>query len=716
MTRRKSTLHTSLLSGTALLTATLSATSLSAQETPFVLDEIVVESRKIEEPLQRVPFGISVQSAQSIEDRRIRDVNDLARVTPGLNLGDTGLRGSNIPNIRGVGSFFPLSADDASAPVFIDGVPLAVRSQDREFLDVDRVEVLRGPQNLTFGRNAQAGAINVITADPTFTPEFLLGLEAGSDDYARLRAIASGPLSETVAGRVALKFETRDGDIDDINRNEVLRGEDLATASAKLLWQPSAATDVRLLLRYEDYDEVATQGVYLEDSDFPRAFLDIEPEYEFRARGAGLTVEHDLGFATLTSVTGYQEYETFYRADDSDGLLLGAITGLPPEFFNDPTSDFREIGDEDRQISQEFRLDGETAGGLVYVVGVNAFRAELDFDLLFNFTGAINGTFDNTFTTTSYSAFGELTQPIGDRLAIFGGLRYTLEEKEFSSDFTDQSGGTLGMDSSDSGSESFDFVTGRVGLTYDITPDMTAFATLARGAKSGGFQLADTDQPFGGSVSRYETAITDTAEIGIRGTTLNDRLYLSASAFFNDTENEHVQVFDVLANQGVIENIDTETYGLEVEAAYEVTPNFALGGSLALLETEITGSDDPTVEEGNEVPFAPDVTFSIAAEYRDDLTLFGRDGTFSARAEYSYVGERAADPQNNFTFDSYEVVDLRVGWQGGALEVYAFVENAFDEDYAESGFLFGQTPTGGLASIGIPGAPRQVGVGLNVRF
>lgn len=700
----------------AIIGVVASPSTALAEEEPVFLGVIVLEARKIEEPLQRIPFGISVQTGDALDASQIRDTTDLARVTPGLNLGDTGLRGSNIPNVRGVGTFFPLSADDASAPVFIDGIPLAVRSQDRDFLDVERVEVLRGPQNLTFGRNAQAGAINVITADPTFVPEFRLGFEAGSDDTFSVRAVASGPFADTVAGRIALRFDTRDGDIPDLNLGESLRGEDLALGTAKLLWQPSDATTVRLALRYEDYDGNPTQGVFLEDPDFPRAFLDFLPEYKLEGVGVGLTVKHDLGFATLTSVTGYQGYESFYTADDTDGFLLGALLGAPPTAGIDPGTNFREIADDDEQISQELRLDGETAGGLRYVVGASAFRANLDFDLLFNFAGSLNGTFDNQFTTTSYSVFGEATQPLGDRLSVFGGLRYTVEDKDFSSRFTDLSGGTLGMDASESGKDTFDFVTGRVGLTYDVTPDVTAFVTYARGAKSGGFQLADTDQPRGGAVSRYDTAITDTYEVGIRGTTLDDRLFFSTSVFFNDTDDEHVQVFDVLANQGVIENIDTETYGLEVEAGFEVTPNFTLGGTLSLLETEITGSNDPTVTVGNEVPFAPDFTFSLAAEYVDELRLFGRDGTVSARAEYSYIGERAVDPQNSFDLASYEVVDLRLGWETGNIELYTFAENVFDEVYAESAFLFGPAAAGGTASFGVPGSPRRVGIGIDMWF
>lgn len=711
--------------GSAVTVGSVLATgSAAAQDTSGVdetadvtfLEAITVTARKIEEPVQRIPFGITVFNAETIERERIRDVRSFGRITPGLNFVDTGVRGSNIPNIRGVGSFFPQSSDDTSVAVFVDGVPIPLRAQDREFFDINRIEVLRGPQNTLYGRNAQAGAINITTADPTFESYFEFGGEMANFQGRRVMALASGPLSETVAGRIAAQFDTREGDIRDFNTGDEVRDQDLVNANGKLLWKPSDATEVKLAVRYAHYDEQPTQGAHFESPDFPQLFLDTAQRSDLETLGGGLTVTHDFGAATLVSLTGFQQYKTDFLADDTDGFVFQALTGFPPVFFNDPTSDFRTIKDDYEQISQEIRLEGETANGTRWLTGVNVFHSALDVDFTFNSTGFILGDFNNHFESTSYAVFGEVTLPVTDRLRVITGLRYTHEIRDFEGLFTDQSGGLLGADSEQDGTRSFDLVTGRGALTFDFLPKLTGFASMARGAKAGGFQLVDTDVANGFVASQFDPAYTWSYETGVRGTIFKGAVDLSASTFFTDTTDEHVQVFEPRTFQSVIENIDTQTYGFELEGAVRPTAHLTFSGGLALLETEITKSDDPTVLVGNEVPFAPAVAFNLAAQYEHPLVLFRRDGRAFGRAEYEYVGLRTVDPQNTFDLPSYDVVNLRAGWDSETFSVYGYITNLLDETYAETAFRFGTSPTGELVSVAIPGDPRRIGVGAKVRF
>ena len=683
---------------------------------PTVLEPVKVTARKLEEPLQQVPFGITVFEADSVEREGIRDARSFGRKVPGFNFVDTGLRGSNVPNIRGVGSFFPQSSDDASVPLFIDGVPVPVRAQDREFFDVERIEVLRGPQNTLYGRNAQAGAINVTTAAPSAEPTFELGGEIGNLDFRRLRAMASGPLGDTVSGRLAAQFDTRDGDFRDVNLEDDVRGQDLVNANGKLEWLPSESSDVTLALRYGYYDEEPTQGAFFEDPGFPRLSLDTPLRLETETLGSGLTIRQDFEAMTLTAVTGLQYYTLDFETDDTDGLVFAALTGLPPDLFNDPDADFREIGDEDLQVSQEIRLDGEAANGTRWLAGLNFFRSDLDFDLTFNRTGALFGDFSNQFTTTSYAAFGEVTVPVIDRLRVIGGLRFTREVKDFDGRFEDRSGAAAVSTADENDSETFDLLTGRLALSYDVLPRLSGFVSVSRGAKAGGFQLADTDVAQGFATSEFDEAYTLSYEAGLRGQFFDGRVDLSLSGFFNDTEDEHVQVFDFTTFQSVVENLDTQTYGFELEAAVRPTSSLTLSGGLALLETEITRSEDPTVEDGNEVPFAPSLAFDLALEYAHPVEILGQDSSLFGRVEYQYVGSRTVDPQNTFDLDSFDLVNLRLGWNAVGLSVYGFVDNLLDKNYAETAFFFGNAPSGGRVSLGIPGQPRRFGVGATVRF
>lgn len=692
------------------------AQSADPQDTgdAVTIDPIVVTARSIEEPLREVPFGITVLGADAIERRDLDDQRAFGRSVPGFNLVDTGLRGSSVPNIRGVGSFLALSADDGSVPVFIDGIPVAQRAQDRELFDVSSIQVLRGPQNILYGRNAQAGAVGITTNDPVFEPLVEFGGEVGNRDSYRVNGVFNVPLSPNAAVRVAAQYDTRDGDIPDINLNQDTRDSDVYNISTKLLWLPDDDTDITLALRYGNYKEEPTQGAFTDNPDFPQLFIDREYSYDQETIGAGLTIRRDFGPVELVSLTGYQGYLLDFRGDNTDGLASAAQTGLPPEFFDD--ADRRVIQDDGLQLSQEVRAIGELANGINLVAGAAYFRSELDFDLLFSSTGLIDGEFNNEFETDSYGIFGEATIPITDRLRVIGGLRYTRENRRFDGNFTDLGGVSPVSSASESGDLTFNLVTGRAALSFDLTPTLTTFATVSRGAKAGGFQLVDLDVSLGFPASTFEEALTWSYEAGVRGRLFDDRLYLSASAFYNDTTDENLQVFDLTTFQSTIENADTETYGLELEAEIAVTDRISLSGGLALLETEITASPDPTVPEGAELPFSPSVAYNVAATYEQPLTLFAIDGDFFGRVDYQFVGERTIDPQNRVDLSANEVVNLRAGWDTERFSVYAFAENLLDETFVETAFVFGATPAGAPISLGVPNQPRRFGVGVSVRF
>lgn len=680
------------------------------------VDTIIVTARKIEEPIQRIPFGITVFNADEIGRRDIRDARSFGRSAPGFNFVETGLRGSSIPNIRGTGSFFPQSSDDGSVPVFIDGVPAPLRAQDREFFDIERIEVLRGPQNTLYGRNAQAGAISIVTADPVFEHQYEIGGEIGNIKSRRATALANTPLSDELALRIAAQYDTRDGFIPDINRDDDVGDREVVNLHGKLLWAPDDDTEVKLAVRYGDYFEDPTQGVFVENPEFPQAFTDTSFIYDLETLGAGLTARRAFGRWSLTSITGYQDYTNTFVTDDTDGLILGAISGFPPAAFNDPRSDFRVIRDDGFQVSQEVQVSGELDNGVQLVGGLYYFHSELDFGLIFNATGFLNAEFANEFSTDSYAGFVEATVPVGDRLRLIGGVRYTHEDRGFEGAFQDLSGDGPVPSAFDDGERDFDFVTGRAAATFDLLPTLTAFASVARGAKSGGFQLADTDVANGFEPSQFDSALTWAYEAGLRGQLAGGLVDFSVSGFFNDTKGENLQVFEVLIFQSVIENADTESYGFEIETVLRLSDNFNLSGGFALAEAEITASDDPTVSPGNDVPFAPSVAYNIAADYRQPVTVFGKGGGVFGRVEYQFTGERTSDPQNRLTVDGFDLLNLRAGWDCDAFSVYAFASNVLDNTYVETAFLFGNAPDGANVSAGIPGQPRRYGLGAKIRF
>lgn len=685
---------------------------------PLLADTIVVTARKIAEPIREVPFGISVFQFQREDVQRL-DLDDqraFGRLVPGFNLVDNGLRGSAIPNIRGVGSFFGFAPDDGAVPVYVDGIPVPQRSQDREFFDITGIDILRGPQNVLYGGNAMGGAISITTADPVFEPVFEIGGEVGNFDSYRATGLVNLPLSSTVAVRIAAQYDTRDGDIPDLNLNQNVRDSDIFNIHSKLLWRPDDLTDVTLAFRYADYDEEPTFGVYAENPDFPQAFLDRETQYDLETIEAGLTIRRDLGGFELSSLTGYQHYSLDFAADDSDGLALEALTGFPRQAFNDPNADFREFQDDAIRVSQEVRLTGELDNGTKLIGGVSYLHSELDFSILFNATGFINAQTDNRFTTDSYGVFGEATVPVTQRLRLIGGVRYTFEDRGFEGETEDLSGSAPVSQLSENTEIDFSLLTGRFALSFDLNSTLSSFASISRGAKPGGFELQDTDVLFGGATGSFSEATSWAYETGIRGTLFDERVYLSTSIYFNEVKDENLFVFTAFPPLSTTVDVDYKAYGLELEANIAVTDRLSLSGGLALLETEIVQSDDATVPAKAELPFSPPVAFNVAATYEQPLTLFAVNGEAFGRIDYQFVGERAADPQNSLDIESFDIVNIRAGWDTERFSIYAFAENLFDDTFIEAATSFGAAPDGSPVSLGVPGQPRRYGVGARVRF
>lgn len=687
-------------------------------EAELVGDDIVVTARRREELLRNVPFGIRAIGADELESARVLENRALARRTANLQFLDSGVRGFNRLIIRGIGDvgggFAP---DDNSVGFFIDGVPVPLVAIDSDFLDIERIEILRGPQNVLFGRNAQGGAISVTTADPSETPEFSISAEYGNLQQRRVRATASGPITDAVGGRLALEYRGRQGDVPNDLGGDV-RGIDVFNALGKVTADLGEDTEAKLFLRYEHQDEDVLLRLFTEDPAFPRVRLDIVPEQEVENLTTGLTIEHDFGGVVLTSLTGFHYSDYFFRNDQSDGRLFSATTGFPPALFDDPTADFATQVQDEVRLNQEFRLTGE-AFGADWLFGGNIFYSDLDSEFFLDITGLFAGTFNASIQTQSYGVFGSVDVPVTEDIRISAEGRFTHEVEDFRGGFIGVPGGALVALNQQDLSESFSFFTGRLSASYAVTDQITSYATVARGAKAGGFSILDTDLASvpGAAPDEFDTATTLSFEAGIRGSVLNDRLFFSLTGFYNDTKDEQLAAFDFATFTASIENADTRTYGGELEITARPIEDLQIQGALGLLQTEITSAPVATgALVGGEVPNAANITLSLGADYTLPLAPFGLNADLTFGAEYQYVGERAADIGNTRTLESFDVVNLRLRLDGDGYEIYAFADNLLDEVYATGAFPFGTTPGGAPVSTGGVGQPRLFGVGAKLEF
>jgi iron complex outermembrane receptor protein len=687
------------------------------------LDPLTVTARRIVEPIQKVPFSVTAVTGEDLRDQNIRDSRDLYRSIPNFNFTDSGLPEANLLNIRGIGSSSALISP--SVTYYLDGVPLPQRAFDIRFLDLSRIEVLRGPQGTLFGQNSQAGAVSLTTNDPTSERSFEIGGEYGSYNLRQITTTANIPIGDKVKTRFAAQVYGTDGDIANVlfsspvaayNTNN-LRQQTLGAASGKTTIDAGPNTKITIAGRFQTDRQKPTTGAWVGFSGFPMNSLNPAPQNNLDSGGAAITVVHDFGAAKLTSLSGFQAYGLSLNADITDGFLSSALTGRSPFLFSTPNA-VRNIGESLTQWTQELRLDGQTAGGMRWVGGVSGLWSSFSSATSILSPALTNGTYAATQSTANLAAFAEVTVPIVDRLRAFLGLRFTHELKNFNGVFTGATGGAPALPYfAQFGSVSSDFVTGRGGVGYDITPELSAYATVARGEKSGGFPFYNQNAALGVASQMFRPSSTWSYEVGVRGHAFDKRLRINVAGFLNDTTDEQLFTFNPIAAQFFVTNANTRTFGSELELAATPLPGLTLTGALALLNAQVTQAPaNSGVSVGNVVPYAPSFTASLAAQYEFAVEIGRLSGNVFGRAEYQYVGSRQIDPANSYALDPYSVVNLRAGWTTQSFDVYGYAQNLFNAEYIQSGFRAGGSPAGQIVVGGVPGLPLILGVGGRLRF
>lgn len=485
------------------------------------LEEVVVTAARREQTAQSTSLSIAVLGGDSLQEAGVTQATDLGTVVPGLTVSLGG--GTNQTYLRGVGSFATDASAESAIAYNINGVYISRPSGVGPiFFDLERVEVLKGPQGTLYGRNASGGAINLITRRPTqeFTAD--LSVDLGNFDLRRVTGAVGGGITETFSVRAAGQYTERDGYLTDGYNDQ-----DSAAARLTGLWLPNdsvsllvtaeyadidsqgEATVKRSLLRPEPADPWAGPSIGM-DQQPPTAFIpggtrilnDGFNDIEIKAISAELNV--DLGPATLTFIPAYRDTDVAY------------LTYTPGFYFN--TSETSE------QQSYELRLANET-DQIKWVAGLYYF--DEDQTQLYNLQARPiqESIVNNPLSTRSYAAFGEVTYSLTDTLRVIGGVRYSKDEKE-------QRGSTQAIlptmaTTNNFGKRDFDKVNWRAGLEYDLTPDNMLFFTAATGFKAGGF-FPSVPAPNNSFDPEELTAFT----LGSRNRFLNRTLQLNLEGFY----------------------------------------------------------------------------------------------------------------------------------------------------------------------------------------
>ncbi|ORE56993.1 TonB-dependent receptor [Pseudomonas aeruginosa] len=731
------------------------------------LGKVTVTARRREEDSQKVPTPITVLGGETLEAQRISRVQDLQQVLPSVNVAYIHARQSSVA-VRGIGNNPASDGLEGSAGIYLDNVYLGRPGMAVfDLLDIEQLELLRGPQGTLFGKNTTAGVLNISTRAPTFTAERTVEVSGGQDGYFQGRGTVSGPLGETLAGRLSAYRTRDDGYIKNIHDDNYLNGGERQGARGQLLFEPNEDFSLRWIADYNEEDSSnGSMVVYgaaerfwqraalvgaspLRDPQRRKVNINGRQHVSVHQGGSSLEANWNLaGGYRLTSISAYR-YWHFTPANDEQ-LNVSAINDTGVEVH-------------DRQFSQEIRLASPTGGAFDYVVGAYAFRQNLgnktftsygplaDLYLLGANLGALNDTYSKAngkIETDSFALFAQGTWHLSERLDFTAGLRGTYEEKNAKVErFAPLGGAAVGgigaavrngqLGAYDSGDLSqYNFApSALLSLSYQFSDDLLGYASLSHGEKSGGINLAVGSAPSAGADSLLvgpERA--NDAELGLKSTLFDRRLLLNANLFWTGIHGYQAttlyqapgstQLVQVLANAGSV-----RSRGLEFEATALPLRGLTLNFNGSYNDaTYLSFKDAPCPAEVSTRPGAPsscDLTgqrvvgaskwiANLNGEYQWRL-----DDRFQPYVSASYAYRSAAegtlDNSDLSKIDGYALVNLAAGLRSdlgdGQLDTSVWLKNAFDKDYYLSAFA--SINGSYTASVG---QPRTLGVSLRYDF
>lgn len=711
------------------------AMAQSASGEPAVtLGEVVVTAQRREQSLQEVPIAVTAFNAETLERTAATGIQDVAGKAPGVTLTQFNI-GEPQVFIRGVGTTSDSAASDPSIGVSIDEVSIGrAGASSLAFLDVERVEILRGPQGTLYGRNASGGALNIYTKRPRFENSGEITGRIGSFDERGIEGVLNRELGENTAGRLALRWNQNDGYAESVPSGAGLEGGEQFGLRGQILHNAGDWS----FLGGIDYSKDDMQGharipVMVATSPPPfvalvntlRAGLDVRQSF---SSPNNYQLRENWGLTGRAQWSGAENFDvislTSYRSNDYS--WRDNLGGLPFPAF--PLAVDDQASENARQISQEFRLTSKGDSRIDWVAGVYMFREEVERSERFIVGTALpiappslggDVTFDQDAVNTSYAVFGQATIPFADIWEFTAGLRWTHDKRSVHQIAVDNDVagapppgiplGPTGQPYNVRADATFEEPTWKLALAVEPIENVRFYASYDRGYKAGAYPSAA--QTGLQATTPLRSELLDNYEIGAKTTLANGRLRLNGAAFMLDYSD--LQVYELLGLVLVTSNAAAEVRGFEVETALAVNHNITIGGSYTQLDANFTSNATSgglvLSYNGHVLPRSPESQFTLYADGQWDA--FG--GVLSARADYQWTDDFYFDPSNapEVLSPSYGLLSAFMSWESpNGLKVSVYGKNLGDEEYQQHVIK--------NAGIGFSvfGAPRSFGVALSKSF
>lgn len=636
------------------------------------LADIEVTAQKQEENIQDVPISLNVFTQFDIEDKNIKSIEDIAKYTPNLYLVNPGDFGALGPSSRGL--YSDTSSVSTTVGMYIDGVPtLSTIGYNAILQNIERIEVLRGPQGTLYGKNAQAGVINVITKEPTNIFSGNINTSFGSDNKKEYAINLNGPIiKDKLFFNLTARHYEKDGFIKNsyLNNKENYRENNYGKIS--FLYKPSDNLKLSLISSKVKYSDGAPAMNSMTATNPREVSNNIQGFNKSETTSHAFKVEYLFNDYKFESITSYKE-NLDYRLGDYD--------------FSSLTYYHSKIKDTYKSKSQEFRLNN-TIGKVNWLAGLY-----LDQDdkkggyTIDSIIPSYVGQFDSTLDNNSLGIFIHTDYKINDALSLISGIRYDKDHKKIS----DKS---QNIDLSTSYSE----ISPKISLKYKLNDNSMSFFTIAKGYKSGGFYMF---APVG-SPKNYDKETLWNYEIGIKNKFLDDTLSLNATAYYMDIKDMQV-LSSVSATSGYISNAaSASSKGLELETKYQINDSLNVYGTFGYNKTTFSKFIDKIgTYNGNYNPHAPKYSYSTGIKYR------GVSGYYTS-VDLTGYGKMYLDKANKFEKKAYSLVNAKIGYETEDFDIYLYANNLFDKNHNTNGYYEGRYV--------LLSDPREVGIQLSYRF
>ena len=729
------------------------------------LEQVTVTARRRAEESQDVPTPITTLSGAQLESQRIYKIQDLQQALPSVNVAYTHARVSSFA-VRGIGNNPASDGLEGSAGIYLDNVYLGRPGMAAfDMMDIEQLELLRGPQGTLFGKNTTAGVLNIATRGPTFTPERSVQVSGGQDGYFQGKGSFSGPITDTLAGRVSFYRTRDDGYLNNRYDGRTLLGGEREGIRGQLLFKPNEDFSLRWINEYNSENSSSGSSVIYgagpvfwkraelvgAHPELGKSNIDGRQNVSVHQNASSVEANWNLaGGYTLTSISAYRSWH-FNPANDADQLDVPVIKDYGFEVH-------------DRQFSQEIRLASPKGDFFDYVVGAYAFKQNLgnriftdfgplaDLDLIganLNALNNINSKVNGKVNTESYALFAQGTWHLSDRLDFSAGIRGTYEEKEANVQrFAPTGGGPAvvipgvvdgnavragQVGAYDSGNLHMHNAAPSflASVSYHFDDDVLGYASLSHGEKSGGVNLAVASAPSAGAESLLvgpERA--NDAELGVKSQLFDHRLQLNANVFWTGVNGYQATTYyqppgaltgyQLLTNAGSVRSRGVEleatavpVRGLTVNVNGSFNDVTYLSFKNAPCPAEVVGATTCDLT-GKPVAGASRWIGNVNGEYKWPR-VNGVEPYATGSYAYRSESEGTLDNSDLSKINGYGLanfsVGARVGYGDGLLDASLWVKNAFDKEY----YLAVGNGINGLYTAS-PGQPRTAGVTVRYDF